>query len=298
MLLSMTGFGSAELRRGDLTVSVEIRAVNNRHLKVTVRGSDPYPLMESEVEKVVRRRIRRGTVLLQIRVDRPSRQGVHQLDAGVLKSYLTQLVAVVRDSGNPTLLAPLAAGALGLPGVVPQSSAAVSRPAEDEWSAVEEAIEAALEKLNDARRLEGDAMASELLAHQAALTARLADVTEHLPQALVDYRARLLGRVRQAIADAGVTLEPEHLVREVTLFADRTDVAEEVHRLTAHLAQFEEIVRTESDSAGRRLEFVAQEMGREVNTLGSKAGDSTLSNCVFEMKVTLDKIRELVQNAE
>ena len=89
---------------------------------------------------------------------------------------------------------------------------------------------------------------------------------------MADYRGRLLERVRQAVADAGVTLEPEHLVREVALFADRTDVAEEVTRLAAHLDQFAELVRTGAEGAGRRLEFVVQEMGRETNTLGSKAG--------------------------
>jgi uncharacterized protein (TIGR00255 family) len=298
VLLSMTGFGSADLRRGDLAVSVEVRAVNNRHLKVTVRGSDPYPLMESEVEKVVRRHVKRGTVLLHVRVDRPARLTGLQLDANVLKAYLGQLAAAVRDAGDPALLASLASGILTLPGVVPESGHAAARPSDEEWPAVEAAIDAALQKLDSARRAEGAAMAGELLGHHAALKTRLAAIQSHLPKVMHDYRARLLGRVRQAVADAGVTLEPDHLIREVALFADRTDVAEEVHRLTAHLALFDEIVRTESDSAGRRLEFVAQEIGREVNTLGSKAGDPTLSNAVFEMKVTLEKVRELVQNAE
>jgi uncharacterized protein (TIGR00255 family) len=115
---------------------------------------------------------------------------------------------------------------------------------------------------------------------------------------MAEYRSRLLERVRQAVAEAGVTLEPDHLIREVALFADRTDVAEEMARLAAHLDSFAELVRTGAEGAGRRLEFVVQEMGREVNTLGSKAGDVSISRHVVEMKATLEKIRELVQNVE
>ena len=298
MLLSMTGFGSAETRSADLAISVEVRSVNNRHLKVTVRGTDPYPLLDAEFEKLVRKRVKRGTVLVQIRVERPARLGSQAINTPLLKSYIDQLESVVADLGNPSLLGPLAGAALALPGVAPESGHGGVRASEDEWPAVAAATEAALAKLDATRQAEGQAMAAELLGYHAALGEKLLAVREHLPQVMADYRARLLGRVRQAVADAGVTVEPEQLIREIALFADRTDVSEEVHRLTAHLVQFEEVVRTESDSAGRRLEFVAQEMGREVNTLGSKAGDVALSKLVFDMKVTLEKIRELVQNVE
>ena len=298
MLFSMTGFGSADAKSTDLTVGVEVRSVNNRHLKVTVRGSDPYPLLDAEFEKLIRKRVKRGTVLVQIRVERPARQGGQSINAALLKSYLGQIEAVVAELGNPALLGPLAGAALSLPGVAPEAGHSGSKVADDEWPTVAAATEAALVKLDASRKAEGQAMATELLGYHQLIGEKLLAVREHLPQVMSDYRARLLGRVRQAVADAGVTVEPEQLIREIALFADRTDVAEEVHRLTAHLVQFDEIVRTESDSAGRRLEFVAQEMGREVNTLGSKAGDGAVSKLVFDMKVTLEKIRELVQNVE
>ena len=104
--------------------------------------------------------------------------------------------------------------------------------------------------------------------------------------------------MRLAVATAGVTVTADHLVREVALFADRTDVSEEVTRLSAHLDQFAELVKKGDESAGRKLEFVVQEMGREANTLGSKAGDVTVSRHVVEIKATLEKVRELVQNVE
>ena len=294
----MTGFGSADANAADLAISVEVRSVNNRHLKVTVRGSDPYPQLEAEFEKLIRKRVKRGTVLVQIRVERPARQGGQLLNTTLLKSYLDQLETVAADLGNPALLGPLAGAALGLPGVAPEAGHGGAKASDEEWPAVAEATELALAKLDATRKAEGQAMATELLGYHRLIGEKLATVQQHLPQVMSDYRARLLGRVRQAVADAGVTVEPEQLIREIALFADRTDVAEEVHRLTAHLVQFEEVVRTESDSAGRRLEFVAQEMGREVNTLGSKAGDVAISKLVFDMKVTLEKVRELVQNVE
>ena len=111
-------------------------------------------------------------------------------------------------------------------------------------------------------------------------------------------RAATRDAVRQAVAEAGVGIEPQHLIREVALYADRTDVSEEVTRLTSHLDQFAEIVRKGEEGAGRKLEFVIQEMGREANTLGSKAGDVTISRHVIEVKATLEKIRELALNVE
>nr|MCU0703853.1 DUF1732 domain-containing protein [Fimbriiglobus sp.] len=114
-----------------------------------------------------------------------------------------------------------------------------------------------------------------------------------------NYRTRILDRVRQAVADAGVAVESDHLIREVAVFADRTDVSEEVTRFAAHLDQFAELVKTgAADGAGRRLEFVVQEMGREANTLGSKAGDVRVSRRVVDLKANLERVRELIQNVE
>jgi uncharacterized protein (TIGR00255 family) len=124
-------------------------------------------------------------------------------------------------------------------------------------------------------------------------------VKECLPAVVANYRGRILERVRQAVADAGVTVEADHLIREVAVFADRTDVSEEVTRFAAHLDQFAEVVKTGAgDGAGRRLEFVVQEMGREANTMGSKAGDVGVSRRVVDIKANLERVRELIQNVE
>jgi uncharacterized protein (TIGR00255 family) len=279
-------------------VSVEVRAVNNRHLKLTVRGSDPYPLYESELEKVVRRHVRRGTLHVHVRVERQGQSAVPALNASALAEYLKQIRAACDEAGTPEFVAPLLSGALALPGVAPESArAGGGSPPDDEWPLVEKTLDAALAKLNQMRREEGKAMAAELLAHHRTIAEHLAAVRELLPTVVSDYRQRLLERVRQAVADAGVVLSAESIIREVALFADRTDVSEEVTRLTSHLEQFGELVR-KGEEAGRKLEFVIQEMGRETNTIGSKAGDVAISRHVFEVKATLEKLRELVLNVE
>ncbi len=297
MLLSMTGFGEARTQTDTLAAAVEVRAVNNRHLKVTVRGSDPYPMFEAELEKVVRRHVRRGTLLVNVRVERPGKAGGLTLNTVVLANYLGQIRAACLEAGTPEFAAPLLAGALALPGVAPESARA-GAPPEDEWPVVEKTLEDALRKLDGMRREEGRAMAAELLHHHRHVKDQIELIRQHLPAVTADYRQRLLERVRLAVADAGVVVEPDHLVREVALYADRTEVAEEVTRLTAHLDTFEAIVKKDDDGPGRKLEFVIQEMGRETNTLGSKAGDVTISRHVVEVKATLEKIRELVLNVE
>lgn len=294
----MTGFGEARAVTDAAAVGVEVRAVNNRHLKVTVRGSDPYPMFEAEVEKVVRRHVRRGTLLVHVHADRRAKPADVALNTDLLTAYLKQVRTACDAAKLPDLYAAqVFAGALALSGVAPESARPGGLP-EDEWPTVEAALDEALRKLNAMRRDEGKAMAAELLSLRQTVCDELDRVRAHLPAVMTDYRQRILDRVRQAVGDAGVAVSVDHLIREVALFADRTDVAEEVTRLAAHLDQFGGLLRTGDDAAGRKLEFLVQEMGREANTLGSKAGDVTVSRHVFEIKAALEKVRELVQNVE
>jgi len=296
VLLSMTGFGEARTQSDTVGVAVEVRALNNRHLKLTVRGTEPYPLYESELEKVVRRHVRRGTLHVHIRVERQGHTTAPALNVATLADYLRQIRLACDEAGTPEFASPLVSGVLSLPGVAPESRSNGALP-EDEWPIVEKTLDVALVKLNRMRQDEGKAMAAELLAHHRTIAAQLDAVRVLLPSVVTDYRQRLLDRVRQAVADAGVVLSAESIIREVALFADRTDVSEEVTRLSSHLDQFAELIR-KGEEAGRKLEFVIQEMGRETNTIGSKAGDVAISRHVFEVKATLEKLRELVLNVE
>jgi len=297
LLLSMTGFGEARFQGDALTLAVEVRAVNNRYLKVTVRGSEPYPMLEPELEKLIRKAVRRGTILVHVRCDRQQRPQDFRVNPVALSSYLEQITAICRDLGLEQHAPHLLAQVLSLPGVAPEPGF-LGRPDDAEWDAVQQTLEAALQKLQAMRREEGRAMADELLAHRAAIARELDRIRAHLPTVTENYRTRLRERMTQTLAEHNVSVSADDLLREVALFADRSDVAEEVTRLYSHLDQFEEVVRKETDGPGRKLEFLTQEMFREANTIGSKAGDVTISRHAVEIKSVLEKIRELVQNVE
>jgi uncharacterized protein (TIGR00255 family) len=294
----MTGFGEARHQGEGLTLSVEVRTVNNRYLKVSVRGSDPYPMLEPELEKLVRKYVRRGTVTIHVRLERQGRGADFALNPVALRSYLDQIRRVCDEAGWQVPVAAYLGPALALPGVAPEPGGVSGRPPDDEFAAVERTLDAALKRMHLMRQQEGRAMADDLLGHRQAVTEQLGRIKALIPGVVEAYRQRVRDRVGQALADHNVSVRPDDLIREVAIFAERTDVAEEVMRLGSHLDQFETIVRTDEDGPGRKLEFLVQEMGREANTIGSKAGDVAVSRHVVEIKAALEKVRELVQNVE
>lgn len=298
MLLSMTGFGEARHQGEDLALSVEVRTVNNRYLKVSVRGTDPYPMLEPELEKLVRKVVRRGTVTIHVRCERQGRGTDFVLNQVALRSYLEQVRAACDQVGWQVPVSAVLGQVLALPGVAAEPGGPTGRPPDEELAAVERTLEAALGRLHVMRQQEGRAMADELLAHRRTVADHLGRIRALIPAVVESYRQRLRDRVGQALADHNVAVRPEDLIREVAVFAERTDVAEEVMRLGSHLDQFEAVVRDEDDGPGRKLEFLVQEMGREANTIGSKAGDVAVSRHVVEIKAALEKVRELVQNVE
>lgn len=292
MLLSMTGYGEARLQDDRWTVNVEVRSVNNRHLKLTVKATDPYGALEPEFERLVRETVRRGTITLQLRVERPRRQEDYRINTVALTSYRDQVQAVLGAGGPQVDLGPL----LALPGVVEERRPSTDDPHED-WPVLAGLVGEALRRLQAVRAEEGRAMSTELVALGESISVHLARIADRGPEAVSSYQKRLRDRIQGFLQEHGVTVEPKDLVREVAIFADRADIAEEVVRLRAHLGQFQEVVH-DPESSGRKLEFVVQEMGRETNTIGSKANDVEISRSVVEIKGTLEKIRELIQNVE
>lgn len=297
MLLSMTGFGEARFQSDKLSLAVEVRAVNNRHLKVSVRGSEPYPMLEPELEKIVRKYIRRGTILVHVRCERNYRPQDFRINSTALRSYIEQVHDVCAEMGWGDRASHLLGQVLALPGVAPEPGS-MGRPDDSEMGAVEETLENALKNLDRMRREEGRAMGDELLVHRKTIGDQLDHIRQHSPLVEELYRARLRERITVALADSNVSVTDDNLLREVAVFAERSDVAEEVTRLASHLDQFRDVVLKENDGPGRKLEFLTQEMFREANTTGSKAGDVTISRHVVEIKSALEKIRELVQNVE
>src|SRR5262249_52322162 len=192
--------------------------------------------------------------------------------------------------------AALFAQVLALPGVVLEPGS-LSLHLDDDWPTIEKVLGEALQRLQAMRLEEGQAMAQELRVHRDTIADRLERIRRRIPQVAPAFRDRLLDRVRALLADVDVQIDRSELIKEVSVFAERSDISEEVVRLASHLDQFLDIMN-EPESPGRKLEFLTQEMFREANTIGSKAGDVEISREVVEIKGTLEKIRELVQNIE
>ena len=288
----MTGFGEARQADDRISAHAEIRAVNNRHFKLNAKISDPYSILEADVERLVRESVRRGTIQLSLRVDKPRRAEDYRLNLIALGSYRSQLASLSGKAGDHVDVASL----LGLPGVVESRRESDNDPRED-WPLLGGVVSQALTQFQASRAEEGRAMAVELRSLAAVVEATLETVEARGPQVIVQYQQRLRDRIAHLVAEYGITIEAKDLIREVAILAERADVAEEITRLRAHLAQFVEVL-DEPESGGRKLEFIVQEMGRETNTIGSKANDVEISRSVFAIKGALEKIRELIQNVE
>ncbi|QDS98897.1 YicC/YloC family endoribonuclease [Adhaeretor mobilis] len=293
-LLSMTGFGEARTEQADHAVNIELRTINSRHFKLSLRSTDGYGSLDARIEAILRESIRRGTVHANLKIRHLSSLDDFRINAQMLERYVDELqkIAAKRDLCEELRLEPLAS----LPGVVEQLSTEASEP-EDVWPVVKAVVTEALEKLTKMRAEEGEALAADLT-EQCQTVAKSLDIIAQRTEVVVDhYRQRLLERVGGALSELQVTLEPADLTREVCLFAERSDISEEVVRLRSHLQQFEKTMQL-PESSGRKLEFICQEMGRETNTIGSKANDAEISAQVVEIKTALERIREQIQNVE
>ncbi len=294
MLLSMTGFGEAHGQRDGVAVAVEVRAINNRYFKLAIRASEGYAPLEPQIETVVRQSIRRGTLQVNLRVDRVHSPEEFQINASVLDRYRVQLQSLYRQWDLPGRISLEAL--LALPGVVDDQAARSFDPAGD-WPLIGSTLEAAMANLARMRGEEGRAMAADLTANCGLIAARLDQLARRAPLVADGYRQRLSDRLKRVLADFQVALDPGELVKEVSLFAERGDISEEIIRLRSHLDQFQAAMAL-SESSGRKLEFLTQEMFREANTIGSKANDGEITNDVIEIKTAVERIREMIQNIE
>lgn len=291
---SMTGYGSGEavidVAGESVRVVIGARAVNHRFLDVRVHLPVPIAEFGPAIEALVRKRVRRGRVELSGstdgRVEAPPK-----LDATVARSALAQLRAL-RDEvapGEPVPFSLLAS----VPGLF-QTGAA---PAGDDVRDVVLAAAAdACDALDAMRLREGRALGEDLSARLEQVRAKLAQIRVIQPTIVDHHRARLRERIATLLDDAKVAVDDARIEHEVALFAERTDVAEELTRLTSHCDQFDELMQSTGPTHGRKLDFLLQEMAREVNTLGSKTPEVEVTRIVVELKADVERLREQVQN--
>jgi uncharacterized protein (TIGR00255 family) len=291
----MTGFGEAHADQDGLAVTVEIRAINNRYFKLSVRTTEGYAGLEPLVENEVRGAIHRGTIQVNLRIDRRLSPEDYRLNLDVLERYRQQLLPLTGKGGSQRRDVPVEA-LLPLPGVVDDASG-TTIDAAAQWPIVQRTLQTALRNLGRMRDDEGRAMAVDLTANCRAAAASLDQVERRAPLVIEEYRNRLFDRLKRTLAELNVTLDPSDLIKEVGLFADRGDISEEIVRLRSHLEQFQ-LTMELPESSGRKLDFLTQEMFREANTIGSKANDVEIAKHVIEIKTAIERIREMIQNVE
>jgi uncharacterized protein (TIGR00255 family) len=294
MLLSMTGFGESHCHADGLAVSVEVRTINSRYFKLTVRASEGYASLEPHIEEAVRGAIHRGTIQVTLRVERLRAADDYRLNIDVLERYRNQLEEIKRkwDLNEDISLKSL----LPLPGVVNEDST-ILHDAEADWPVIGRTLETALEHLGRMRAEEGGTMAADLATNCRSVMASLEQVECRSPQAVEDYRTRLHEKIQKILEKHSVSIDPSDLIKEVSLFADRSDISEEIVRLRSHVEQFLATMEL-PESSGRKLEFLTQEMVREANTIGAKANDVEIARHVIEIKTAIERIREMIQNIE
>lgn len=289
----MTGHGEGQSTNGQLHVLAEARSINNRFLKVNVRCTDGFGLLDPKIEDYVRGKLKRGTVNLNVRIQRQLSSSDIRVNDSVLDGYIEHLNRLQSSTGQSDIRAEWL---LSLPGVL-QDPSRLEQDVEAIWPLIQEALDQALGHLQEMREREGAAMADDLLQNISLIEQELGRIIERSPQVVDHYQTRLTEKLQKLLAQHDVELNSSDIVREVGIFADRCDTSEETVRLKSHLEQFRAITEG-AESNGRKLDFVTQEMFRETNTIGSKANDSEIARFVVEIKTAIERIREMVQNIE
>lgn len=293
MIHSMTGFGRADTSDARVIVSVEARSVNHRHLEIGLRLPRALASLEMDARRLVQARLERGRIDVSVQVTAPPGVPLQQIgvDLPLARAWLAEARRLREALGLDSDVG--LSWILERPGVVRVED--VDADLSPAWPAVARALSGALDELVARRAAEGEALAVELRALHASLVATVEQVAARLPTALARRTERLRERMRSLL---GNTLVDEgRLLTEVAVWAERTDISEELARLRAHLEQFLSTL-DKGGPVGRLFDFLIQEMNREVNTLAAKADDLDLSQAAIAAKGLLEKIREQVQNLE
>jgi len=294
MAKSMTGFGRAQSTGKRYAAELEIRSLNNRYLKVRVHAPATISILEAEIENFLRSRLSRGAVDIWVKITDVSPADAYRLDGDVVRRYRDFAAMLSGEMGIQGHLG--VADYLALPGVV-SSAGDDSDVADQARPVVMSLLQQALVSLEEMRLKEGRALSDDIRKRAGILAGIAAKIKERVPAVVAAYRDRLHARVRELLSGSGVEIGQEDLLKEVSIFAERSDISEELARIESHLGQLLDALGADEES-GRKLEFVAQELHREINTIGSKANDADISRLVVDAKGEVDRIREQSANLE
>src|SRR3954447_3641026 len=291
---SMTGYGRGECSQDGFKITVELSSVNRKQTEISVNLPREMEMLEAPIRDVINRYIARGrlTVRVGLHAGASKQSARMHLNVPLAKAYARELTRLSKQLNlpGPVTLDQLARA----PGVF-QTDEQIAEE-EDFWPSVEKALKKALSQIVQMRVREGIHLEQDLAERIAIMRKATAHIQANAPKVAKRYRQQLIERIKGAGLEAPV-LEDERLLKEVVYFADRSDISEELSRLQSHFKQFEDC-QTSKEPVGRTLDFLAQEMNREINTIGSKANDSLISHAVVTLKAELEKFREQAQNVE
>ena len=294
MIHSMTGYATVQRVQDGACYVLEVRSLNNKYLKLSIKVPEILQFLESEMDRIIRGRLARGSVSMAMRVRREAGGGAVPINAEALQRYAQELVNVPLPTNVPRSmdLATLAT----LPGVC--EVAPIDDASRDQVIGLAiELTNQVLDVMVEMRKREGSTLRDELASCCKEIKERVGQIATRAPQVIDEYHERLRTRVETLMKSSRLELESEGLMREVALYAERSDINEELSRLRSHLDQFEELCDG-GKPVGRTLEFLTQELLREANTIASKSGDAAIARSIVEVKGLIDRLREQVQTVE
>lgn len=295
MISSMTGFGFADVEDGATSIRIEARSVNNRYLKIKIKNPESLNGRESEIERRIKQKISRGSVTLTISlVTTDNEEPERSINVANLKSYFKMFQQIKEEIGHDRDVN--LDSLIALPGVIERSCAARNLT-ESTTNLIYDTISTAMKKMAEMRLHAGRDIMDEITERCEHIRALLQNVKARIPEMLDNYSSRLLERITKLTKDVDVSITREDLCREIAIFADRSDITEEINLLTSHLGHLAETMN-DGAQVGKKLEFIVQEMFRESNTMGSKSNDDIMLQNIFNIKNEVEKIKELVLNVE
>lgn len=292
MIYSMTGYGGAKGEHAGITVSAELKSVNNRYLDMNVRLPKSCLFAEEAIRSAVSGHISRGKLDVFISVDSSGADSVTiQVNEALAEAYIQAVRSIAEKYELRDELSALSVARF--PEVMSAQKEDADRDAITE--AILSVLSMALEDYDVMRRREGDKLCRDILQKLENIENMVSVVEERSPQTVAEYRQKLSDKMKEVLGDAGV--EESRILQEAAIYADKVAVDEETVRMRSHIAQFRQMLE-QGSPVGRKLDFLIQEMNREANTTGSKCSDSQIAKIVIDMKAEIEKIREQVQNIE
>ncbi len=290
----MTGYGEAQGEADGVSYAAEIKTVNNRYLKTIIKLPELASFLEEDIDKLLRKNISRGTINYVLRLKDTSASALFDIDETALQAVVEKLSRAGSSTGINGAID--IGNLLTLPGIIQPALPDKERAGQIRKFVLEISQEA-LDKLKQMRATEGDYLEADINKCCATIEEGLEQIRGRTAVVIQEYADKLKKRVNELLSHAEITIDEGILAREVAIFADRSDISEEIARLESHLQQFAQCCRG-SDQAGRRLDFISQEMLREANTIASKASDTETTRYVVDIKCQIDRIKEQVQNIE